>query len=116
MVLLDVWATWCEPCLDALPHSQQLLERFATRGFEVYAINIDADPRPIASFLKEAQVTLPVVLDPEGRQAEERLKVSLMPTILLIDKRGKVRSVREGFDEEQLVKWTSEIEALLNEP
>lgn len=116
VVLLDVWATWCEPCADALPLYQDLATEFAARGLEVFTINVDADPRPIAPFLAEAKVSLPVLLDPEARFAESTLKVKLMPTAFLIDKKGVVRFVHEGFDEGQLATWLSEIERLLAEP
>lgn len=116
VVLVDVWATWCEPCGDALPLYQDLAAEFAARGLEVFTINVDADPRPIAPFLAEAKVSLPVLLDPEARFAESVLKVKLMPTAFLIDKKGNVRFVHEGFDEGQLATWLSEIESLLAEP
>lgn len=116
VVLLDVWATWCEPCRDALPLYQDIAKEFAARGLEVYTINVDADPRPIAPFLEEAKVSLPVLLDPEARLAEGTLKVKLMPTAFLVDKKGLVRFVHEGFDEGQLATWLSEIGTLLAEP
>ncbi len=116
VVLIDVWATWCEPCGDALPLYQDLATEFAPRGLEVFTINVDADPRPIAPFLAETKVSLPVLLDPEARFAESVLKVKLMPTAFLIDKKGTVRFVHEGFDEGQLATWLSEIEGLLAEP
>ena len=62
------------------------------------------------------KVSLPVLLDPEARFAESVLKVKLMPTAFLIDKKGTVRFVHEGFDEGQLATWLSEIESLLAEP
>lgn len=116
VVLLDVWATWCEPCRDALPLYQDIAKEFAPRGLEVFTINIDADTRAIAPFLEEAKVSLPVLLDPEAQLAGSTLKVKLMPTAFLVDKRGLVRFVHEGFDEGQLATWLSEIETLLAEP
>ena len=115
VVLLDVWATWCEPCRDALPLYQDLALEFAPRGLEVFTINVDADARLITPFLQEAKVTLPVLLDPEARLAESRLKVKLMPTAFLVDKKGNVRFVHEGFDEGQLSTWLSELETLVAE-
>ena len=116
VVLLDVWATWCEPCRDALPLYQDLSKEFTPRGLDVLTINVDADSRPIAPFLEEAKLSLPVLLDPEARVAESTLKVKLMPTAFLIDRKGHVRFVHEGFDEGQLATWLSELEALLAEP
>jgi cytochrome c biogenesis protein CcmG, thiol:disulfide interchange protein DsbE len=116
VVLLDVWATWCEPCRDAMPLYGDLQKEFGPRGLEVMTINIDADPQPIAAFLTEAKVSLPVLRDPEAAIAESKLKVKLMPTAFLIDRRGVIRHVHEGFDEGELSTWLAEIEALLAEP
>src|SRR5262245_56536753 len=41
VVLLDVWATWCDPCRDSLPLYADLLKEYGPRGFKVYAINVD---------------------------------------------------------------------------
>jgi thiol-disulfide isomerase/thioredoxin len=115
VVLIDVWATWCEPCRDALPLYQDLATEFGPRGLEVVTINVDADAAPIAPFLKEAKVNLPVLRDPDAHFVEPNLKVKMMPTTFLIDKKGTVRFVHEGFDEGQLSTWLAEIESLLGE-
>ncbi len=116
VVLLEVWATWCDPCREALPMYQDLQREFAERGLRIYTINIDAQPALIAPFLAEAKLSLPVLLDPEGRAAERVLKVKMMPTTFLFDRRGVLRHLHEGFDEGRLSTWLSEIEHLLNEP
>ncbi|QSQ17486.1 TlpA disulfide reductase family protein [Myxococcus landrumensis] len=116
VVLLEVWATWCEPCRDALPFYENLGREYASRGLKVYALNIDEDPRAIAPFLKEVKVSLPILLDENAQVAERTLKVRGMPTLYLIDKRGLVRFIHEGFGEEFLAKYQSEIETLLAEP
>lgn len=115
VVLLDVWATWCDPCREALPLYDDLRKEYAARGLKVYAINVDADSREIPGFLTLLKVALPVLLDPEARYAGSELKVKVMPTTLLIDRRGLVRHVHEGFAEEHLQKYLAEIEALLAE-
>lgn len=116
VVLLDVWATWCDPCRDALPLYQDIAKQFEPRGLKVYAINIDAEQKLIGPFMQNAKVDLPVLLDPEAKVSEATLKVKLMPTTFLIDKRGVLRHVHEGFDEGQLAGWLEEIEVLLAEP
>lgn len=116
VVLLDVWATWCEPCRDALPLYQDIAKQFEARGLKVYAVNIDAEQKLIAPFLEDAKVNLPVLLDPEAKVSEAVLKVKLMPSTFLIDKKGVLRHSHEGFDEGQLSTWLEEIEALLAEP
>ncbi|CAM4514953.1 TlpA family protein disulfide reductase [Corallococcus exiguus] len=116
VVLLDVWATWCEPCKDALPMYAQLQKEYGSRGFKAYALNVDEDVRAIPPFLEEAKVELPILLDANALVSERLLKVRLMPTTFLIDRKGVVRHVHEGFAEEFLQKFQTEIEQLLAEP
>jgi thiol-disulfide isomerase/thioredoxin len=116
VVLLDVWATWCEPCKDALPMYQDLAKHYAARGLKVYALNVDEDTRAIPPFLEETKVTLPVLLDANAAVSEKVLRVRGMPTTVLLDRQGRVRYVHEGFAEEYLSKYQAEIEELLAEP
>ncbi|MBJ6765399.1 TlpA family protein disulfide reductase [Myxococcaceae bacterium JPH2] len=116
VVLLDVWATWCEPCRDALPTYEALAREYGPKGLKVYALNVDEDPRAIAPFLQETKVTLPILQDANAQVAERTLKVRVMPTSFLIDRRGVVRHVREGFAEDFLQLYQTEIEELLAEP
>ncbi len=115
VVLLDVWATWCEPCRDALPSFEKLSRQYSARGLKVYALSVDEDPRAIAPFLAETKVALPVLLDVNAAVAESVLKVRGMPTTLLLDRQGRVRYVHEGFVDERLGQYQSEIEELLAE-
>lgn len=116
VVLLDVWATWCEPCRDALPMYEQLAKHYGARGLKVYALNVDEDVRAIPPFLAETKVSLPILLDTNAAVADRVLKVRGMPTTVLVDKRGRVRYVHEGFAEEFLALYQAEIEELLAEP
>jgi len=115
VVLLDVWATWCEPCRDALPLYQDLQREYGAKGLKVETINIDEDPQQIAAFVKETKVSLPILLDPGGNFSQDTLKVTRMPTTFLVDRKGQVRYVHEGFAEEFLSKYQHEIEQLLAE-
>jgi cytochrome c biogenesis protein CcmG, thiol:disulfide interchange protein DsbE len=115
VVLLDVWATWCEPCKDALPVYAELAKEYGPRGLKVYALNIDEDPNQIAEFLQETKVAVPILVDQNAAVAERVLKVQMMPTTFILDKRGIVRFVHEGFSEGLLAKYQAEIEQLLSE-
>jgi thiol-disulfide isomerase/thioredoxin len=116
VVLLDVWATWCEPCRDALPMYQDLAKHYEARGLKVYALNVDEDSRAIPPFLQETKVSLPILVDANAEVADKVLRVRSMPTTVLIDRKGVVRYVHEGFAEEFLAKYQAEIEQLLAEP
>jgi len=118
VVLLDVWATWCEPCRDTLPVYTELARQYATRGLKVYALSVDEDARAIEPFLEENDIQVPVLLDTNAQVAEGALGVRVMPTSYLIDRRGVVRHVHEGAmgDTASLLqRYRGEIEALLAE-
>ncbi|MBN1209865.1 MAG: TlpA family protein disulfide reductase [Myxococcaceae bacterium] len=115
VVLLDVWATWCEPCRDALPVYEDLAKEYGARGLKVYALNVDEDARAIPAFVKETKVSLPILMDANAAVAERTLGVKMMPTTFLLDRKGVVRFVHEGFAAEFLQQYQTEIEQLLAE-
>lgn len=115
VVLLDVWATWCDPCRDSLPLYEDLKREYGPRGFEVYALNVDTDARMVTAFVEREKLGLPVLLDPGAAWAESKLKVRMMPTAFLIDRKGVPRITHEGFDEALLSSWVQDIESLLAE-
>jgi len=117
VVLLDVWATWCEPCRDALPVYQRFLEQYGPRGFKVYAINVDEDSRQIAPFVREMKITLPVLIDRDAAFVERQLKVEVLPTSFILDRRGIIRYKhdKDGFVEAVVPTYRAEIESLLVE-
>jgi thiol-disulfide isomerase/thioredoxin len=115
VVLLDVWATWCEPCRDALPVYEALAKQYGDRGLRVYAINVDAGPAQITEFLNAIRANVPVLVDKDGTVSDRDLNVHNMPTTFLVDRRGFIRKKHEGFSEEALQKYQTEIESLLAE-
>ena len=116
VVLLDVWATWCEPCRDALPLYEQLVKQYGEKGLRVYAVNVDVDQREIPKFIQETKLSIPILLDQIAEFSEHRLNVKMMPISFLLDRRGTIRFVHEDFAEEFLAKYQAEIEQLLAEP
>jgi thiol-disulfide isomerase/thioredoxin len=116
VVLLDVWATWCEPCRDALPVYEALAKQYGSKGLSVYAVNVDADAKKIGEFLGSIKVGVPVLIDRDAVAAESVLHVKEMPTTFIIDRQGVIRFTHAGFAEEFLMKYQTEIEMLLAEP
>ena len=115
VVLLDVWATWCDPCRETLPQYQELAKRFADKGLKVYAVNVDADLNEVKQFVIEQKLTLPVLLDPEALKSEAALHVKLMPTSFLIDRKGVIRQMHEGLSDDLFTNYVKDIDAMLAE-
>jgi thiol-disulfide isomerase/thioredoxin len=108
VVLVDFWASWCEPCRHSFPWMDSLRSRLAPRGFEVVAIDLDKDRFPAEAFLDRHPVGFPVVFDPEARTAVA-YRVTAMPSSYVIGPDGEILTVHLGFDRHR----ASELEAII---
>ena len=115
VVVIDAWATWCDPCQRSLPLLHALQKRFAAQGLLTYAVSIDARAADIPGFLARTPITLPILLDAEGEALQSRLGLRGMPTTWVLDRTGKVRARHEGF-EGDLDALQADVERLLAEP
>jgi thiol-disulfide isomerase/thioredoxin len=106
-VLLNFWASWCEPCRAEMPSLQQAAALHGAGKLLVLAINFKERPASALQFAERAGITLPVLLDVDG-QVARRWGVRIFPTTLTIDRRGRPRHrVRGELD------WTGPAAAKL---
>jgi thiol-disulfide isomerase/thioredoxin len=97
-VLLNFWATWCEPCRAEMPSLDRLARRHAGEGLAVFTVNYQEGEAKIRAFLDTLQVSLPVLLDRDGSAARQWTP-RVFPSTVLIDRRGQPRSTVIGeFD------------------
>ncbi len=98
VVVIDFWASWCEPCKRELPELEKLARDLAGRGVLVLAVNLD-QKRDNASGAAQALglSAARVLWDPEGKVAE-RYDPPKMPTSYVVDQGGTVRHVHDGYD------------------
>jgi thiol-disulfide isomerase/thioredoxin len=111
VVLLDFWATWCEPCRESLPFYADLQRELGPQGLTIAAVSIDADDDPVRDYFKMPPAFL-VLRDPDSSIAE-RLGVSIMPTSFLIDRSGVTREKMQGFKPEERESIRARVLALL---
>ena len=90
VVVVNFWATWCEPCRDELPSLERLQKARGGNAFEVVSVNFGESPEKIRTFLEREFVELPVILDRDKATAG-RWKVGGLPMTFIIDARGRVR-------------------------
>lgn len=94
VVLVDFFATWCVPCVVALPELKALHQRFAPRGLRL--LSLSTEPADlIASFARTYQIPYTVAVDSDGR-ASSAYRVSALPTVVVVDRGGVVRLVTVG--------------------
>jgi thiol-disulfide isomerase/thioredoxin len=107
VVILDFWATWCQPCRIQHPMYEQVKQRFKDRSDVVFlAIDTDEDRSLVAPFLDEIKWTRNAVYFDEGLQ--RLLQVTSIPTTIMFDKEGHVASRMTGFLPEKFVDQLSE--------
>ena len=90
VVLVNFWATWCEPCRDEMPALVRLREEMKGRPFEVLAVNFGESGAKVSAFLEREKISVPVLLDPE-KEAAGRWNAKGLPMTFLVDARGRVR-------------------------
>jgi len=94
VVLVNFWATWCEPCVTEMPSLQRLHDRFAPR-LEVLGVNYQEGPARIKAFVARSSVTFPVVRDTDGAVAKA-WGARIFPASYVVDRTGNVRHVMIG--------------------
>jgi thiol-disulfide isomerase/thioredoxin len=110
VVILDFWASWCEPCKIALPNYDQLYKKNKGKVM-IVGINVDDESKSGQDFLKEHKVSFPILYD-QGRKLIESISVSTMPTSFILDKDGKIVMIHKGFregDEKEIAKKIAEL-------
>lgn len=112
VVVLDFWATWCPPCVAALPTIDRITASFAERGVVFYAVDQAEDPETVTSFLNAKDLNPPVLLDADSA-ASAAYDVEALPTSVLIGKDGTVQVVHVGFGGNLEAILTKELESLV---
>jgi thiol-disulfide isomerase/thioredoxin len=90
VVILNFWATWCEPCREEMPSLNKLRKSLEGQPVVMFAVNYGEGEGRIKPFLAKVPVDFPVLLDRDSQVARE-WKVKLMPTTYIIGTDGKVR-------------------------
>ena len=89
-VLVDFWATWCAPCVSAMPELQKLHQRHAAKGFSVVGISIDEEQRKARKFAEKKKLAYPVYLDATKTPAWSVFHVRVIPAVFLVDAEGRI--------------------------
>ena len=95
VVVVDFWATWCAPCHIQARILEPIHRDYKSKGVQFLAANVGEDESTVRSFLKGKPFPYPVLLDPEDKVSSQ-LGVVALPTLMIIDKNGKVALFHTG--------------------
>jgi thiol-disulfide isomerase/thioredoxin len=114
VVYVDFWASWCAPCLQAMPEYEKLWQEYEPRGLTVLGVNVDSERVLALRALRRTGATFPVVLDPLGRWPAA-FAAPAMPTAYVVGRTGLVRHVHAGFRPGDEAAIRAALEAALEE-
>ena len=89
VVLVNFWATWCEPCRDEMPSLEKLKAGFTGRPFVVLAVNVDEPESRIRTFLTRLPLSFPVLVDHE-RKFTKAWNVRVLPATFVVGPGGRI--------------------------
>lgn len=96
VTLVNIWATWCEPCKKEIPALDTLYRSLRDRGFRIAAVSIDvADSSVVRQFIEQFGVAFDVLHDPE-RRIEQLYRTTGVPESFLVDRDGRITRIVYG--------------------
>ena len=126
VVLIELWGTWCPPCIDQIPHLVSWQDRYGDDGFEIIALEfawlISGSKEEYAAglkgYLEQRGVNYTVVQAGETRDISKVLPALKnfqgFPTSIFVGRDGLVKHVKHGFHESEVSYYEKKIESLLD--
>jgi thiol-disulfide isomerase/thioredoxin len=96
VVMVNFWASWCEPCRKEFPLLDQIYKKYKAAGFTLIGVNVEPDAKDAEGFIAKTPVTFPIVFDKDSA-VSKLYHVSGMPTTVLIDRKGVLRWVHRSY-------------------
>ena len=94
--VVDLWATWCGPCVEAMPTMDKLAKQYAGKGVTFVAISVDADPADVQDFF-EGDEPKHIVMGWAGRRGLREARITGIPSMFVLDAQGVVRAYHSGW-------------------
>ena len=111
IVMLDFWATWCPPCVAAMPHIKKLNQDFKDQDFVLISINTEPNNMSeVKEFIAAQALDFPVFVD--NGQVQTHYRIETFPTVLIYDHKGMLQYIHTGSTSIHNLK--QEIETLID--
>jgi cytochrome c biogenesis protein CcmG/thiol:disulfide interchange protein DsbE len=95
IVLIDFWASWCAPCIVAIPHLSQLQKQYGARGFQVVGVSMDDSANTTRETMRNIRFNYPVVPG-DAKLGNLYGGVLGLPLQFLVGADGKILAIRSG--------------------
>ena len=115
VVLVNFWATWCEPCEQEMPAMERLYQKLHGERFELVAVSIDDEDAKVAEFVKRYSLTFPIAMD-RDKSVSAAYQTTGVPESLLVDREGRIVERYVGPREWDAPEYMKRIEALFDTP
>jgi len=112
VVIVDFWATWCEPCKKSFPKLQAISARYSASGVVVVGFSEDDDKGGISEFANSFGADFPLVWDADKGVAG-KWQPGSMPSTFIVDRKGLVRFIHRGYHDGEEAELDREIRSLL---
>lgn len=113
VTLINIWATWCGPCIEEMPSMERAYQAYRDRGFRVAAVSIDSDsPALVLAFARRLGLSFDILHDKAGEIQTWYMTVGV-PESFLLDKRGRISYIALGADVWDSPESRDRIERLL---
>lgn len=113
VVVVDFWASWCEPCRHSFPWLNAMQAKYADRGLVVIGVNVDRVRTDADRFLRDVPAAFEIVYDPDGSLAS-RYEVPGMPSSYVFGPAGELVGQHIGFRNSLREEREAELQKLLS--
>lgn len=114
VLILDFFATWCQPCRQSIPHLVEMNRKYGRQGLQILGLSAGEDSeRTVREFTDEFRVNYPLALAGDATTVD--FGVRSVPVIYLVDKKGRIAEVYRGYSSEMARSLEQSIKRLLAE-
>lgn len=114
VVMINFWASWCEPCRHEMPLLEDIYKKYNKLGFTLIGVNVEPDSKAADNWLKQTPVSFPVLYDKESK-VSSLYNVSGMPTTVIIDRKGNLRYLHVSYKPGDESDYLDNIRAMIRE-